>query len=268
MHIDFTPLIPVINGLIQSLSGIALAATPVVAAYIVIWLRNHGIAANQEAQKIISDRIGATIQNGLRYATTEADDGVKKLNITVDNPQIAAAANYAILQSPELLKKAGIDITTVEGRICATPSSRNAIPRRSCRWKHHHTATKGRPMKRIILALCLATPLGGCTGLRATLADFAISTTVASPTQAKTVEDATRLTSEAERLLDIVVVNGHLSNAVLDELKILVPAVHNALKTVQAANASGDNAATALALSAFNQALNALNAYKTLKGVS
>lgn len=116
MHIDFTPLIPVINGMIQAVAGVLALATPVLVTYLGIWLRNHGIAAGQAAQKAISDRINATIQNGLKYATTAADDGVKGLSVQVDNKVVAAAANYAILQSPDLLKKAGIDVTTTEGQ--------------------------------------------------------------------------------------------------------------------------------------------------------
>lgn len=117
MHgIDFSPLIPVINGLIQAIAGVLALATPVLVAYLGIWLRNHGIAAGQAAQKALSDRINTTIQNGLKYATTQADDGVKGLNVQVDNPVVAAAANYAILQSPDLLKKAGIDVTTTQGQ--------------------------------------------------------------------------------------------------------------------------------------------------------
>lgn len=118
MHgIDFTPLIPVINGFIQAIAGVLALAVPVLVAYLGIWLRNHGIAAGQDAQKAISDRINTTIQNGLKYAATEADDGVMKLNVSAGNPLIAAAANYAILQSPDLLKKAGIDVTTQEGQM-------------------------------------------------------------------------------------------------------------------------------------------------------
>lgn len=116
MHIDLTPLIPVINGFIVALAGLLSAMVPVLVAYLGIWLRNHGIAAKQAALQIVSDRITATIQNGLKYATTAADDGVSKLNVQVDNPLVAKAANYAILQSPELLKKAGIDVTTDAGQ--------------------------------------------------------------------------------------------------------------------------------------------------------
>lgn len=116
MHIDLSPLIPVVNGLIVTIASILTASTPVIAFYIVKFFRNHGIMLAEGAQKIISDRIGATIQNGLKFATSGADAGINKLNITVENPTVAAAANYAILQSPDLLKKAGIDVTTTQGQ--------------------------------------------------------------------------------------------------------------------------------------------------------
>ena len=116
LHIDFTPLIPVINGLIVAIAGVLTASTPVMAYYIVMWLRNHGIAVAQTGQKAIADRISATIQNGLKYATSGADSGISKLSVSVENETIAKAANYAILQSPKLLKAAGIDVTTEEGQ--------------------------------------------------------------------------------------------------------------------------------------------------------
>lgn len=132
MHIDFTPLIPVVNGFIVALAGLLTAMVPVMIAYLGIWLRNHGIAAKQAGLQIVSDRISATIQNGLKYATTAADDGINKLNVTVADPTIAKAANYAILQSPDLLKTAGIDVTTEEGQQAlvrrVTAASVPAIP--------------------------------------------------------------------------------------------------------------------------------------------
>lgn len=116
MHIDFTPLIPVVNGLIVAIAGMLTLATPVLVAYLGIWLRNHGIAAGQAAQQIVVDRVNETIKNGLKYATTAADDGITKLKVSTDNQTIAKAANYAINQSPDLLKKLGYDVTTEEGQ--------------------------------------------------------------------------------------------------------------------------------------------------------
>jgi hypothetical protein len=114
--IDFSPLVPAINGLIQAVAGIIVIATPVLVFYAGIWLRNHGIASKQAALQTVSNRISATVQNGLKYSSTGADDGVNKLTIPVSDPKVAAAANYAILQSPDLLKQGGIDVSTTEGQ--------------------------------------------------------------------------------------------------------------------------------------------------------
>lgn len=116
LRIDFSPLIPVINGFIVAVAGALSAMVPIVVGYGVYWMRQHGIAVSQAAQKTMSDRIGATIQNGIKYAQSGADDGINKLKVTVDDPAIANAANYAIKQSPDLLKKAGIDVTTEAGQ--------------------------------------------------------------------------------------------------------------------------------------------------------
>jgi hypothetical protein len=114
--IDFAPLVPAINGLISTVAGLIILATPVLAVYGGIWLRNHSLAAKQAAMQIVSNRISTTVQNGLKYSSTGADDGVNKLTIPVADPKVAAAANYAILQSPDLLKQGGMDVTTTEGQ--------------------------------------------------------------------------------------------------------------------------------------------------------
>jgi hypothetical protein len=107
MQIDFTPLIPVVNGLITAVAGMLTIATPVLIGYAVVWLRNHGIALKAADQQAAIARVNATIANGLNFATTQADVGIKK---------IGKAANYVIAQSPELLKKVGMDPTTQEGQ--------------------------------------------------------------------------------------------------------------------------------------------------------
>lgn len=114
--INFAPLIPVINGMIVAVAGVLSAATPVIAYYIVVWLRNHGIAASQAAMAVVVDRVNATIANGQKYATTAADDGVQKLTVAAPDPLVAKAANYAIAQSPDLFKKLGFDVTTEAGQ--------------------------------------------------------------------------------------------------------------------------------------------------------
>jgi hypothetical protein len=114
--IDFCPLVPVVNGFINTIAGLIAAAIPFLATYLVIMLRNHGISLKANAQKVIADRIGATVQNGLKYATSGADAGIEKLTVPVNDPALRTAANYVILQSPDLLKKAGIDVTTEAGQ--------------------------------------------------------------------------------------------------------------------------------------------------------
>jgi len=133
MHIDLSPLIPVINGLIVAVAGMLATATPVIIAYGVIWLRNHGIAVKASDQQNAVSRINATIANGLNFATTEADVGVQKLNVEVKDPVVAKAVNYVIAQSPDLLKKVGLDPETTEGqqalvRLVTAKSAAPAVP--------------------------------------------------------------------------------------------------------------------------------------------
>lgn len=123
-------------------------------------------------------------------------------------------------------------------------------------------------MKRFILAALLTiTPLTGCAELRQGAADVATSSTTSSPAQAKTLADAIKLTTIAEHSLDLVVTSGLTPPAVLDELKILVPAVHNALKKAEDAQRNGNSPLVAVALASFNEALTALNTYKATKGI-
>ena len=108
-------------------------ATPVIIAYGVIWLRNHGIAVKASDQQNAVSRINATIANGLNFATTEADVGVQKLNVEVKDPVVAKAVNYVIAQSPDLLKKVGLDPETTEGqqalvRLVTAKSAAPAVP--------------------------------------------------------------------------------------------------------------------------------------------
>lgn len=114
--IDLCPIIPVVNGMIVAVAGVLSLATPVIVGLFAKWLYNHGVTVTQAGQKVISDRITTTIQNGLKFATSGADVGIERLNIKVENEAVRTAANYAIAQSPDLLKKAGIDVTTDAGQ--------------------------------------------------------------------------------------------------------------------------------------------------------
>lgn len=119
----------------------------------------------------------------------------------------------------------------------------------------------------IAVMLVAGLNLGGCTTLRQAGADVAVSSTTTSQAQIKTLGDAILVTTQAEKLLDIYVTSGLATPAVLGQLKILVPAVHNALKKAEDANRAGNNPLLAASLAAFNEALTALNQYKAAKGI-
>lgn len=125
-------------------------------------------------------------------------------------------------------------------------------------------------MKKFVLAAFLAlslVPLNACTSLRQGAADVAVSSTTTTPAQAKTLADAIALTTVAETNLTVLVRNDVLPIPVLERLRILVPAVHNALKKAEDAQRAGDSPLVAAALASFNEALTALNAYKAAKGI-
>lgn len=119
-----------------------------------------------------------------------------------------------------------------------------------------------------ILVVALALTLGGCSSLASAVSSIAVATSTSSTTQATTVAEAEQAATLAEKALDLYVTTANPSKTVLQELQVLVPAVHNALVKAEAANAAGDSAATAAALAVFNEALAAYQSYATLQGVT
>jgi hypothetical protein len=119
-----------------------------------------------------------------------------------------------------------------------------------------------------LFAVAALIMLGGCTTVASGLASIAVSTSSATPSQVKTVDEAVKATAVAERGLDTIVNTGVIPKPVLQQLKIAVQAVHNTLAAVETANASGNSAVLAAAMGAFNEALAAYNSYKTLKGIA
>lgn len=117
-----------------------------------------------------------------------------------------------------------------------------------------------------LLACSLA--LGGCASVASALSSIAVATSSSTPTQATTVAEATQAVTLAEQALDVYVKTGNPSQAVLQQLNILVPALHNTLVAAETANKAGNSAATAAAMAAFNQALAAYNSYLSLEGIS
>lgn len=124
-------------------------------------------------------------------------------------------------------------------------------------------------MKSILLpaALVLALTGGGCTTVASTVAAVTTSLSTASPTQAKTVAEAAQATKIIEDGLDAYVTTGHPSKAILDELNVLVPALHSTLVAAENAQSNGNSAAIAAGLAAFNEALAAVQGYETKQGV-
>jgi hypothetical protein len=118
------------------------------------------------------------------------------------------------------------------------------------------------------VGLFAAVSLGGCADLASVASSVAVSVTTATPTQVTTLAEAEQAATLAEQGLDLYVTTGTPSPAVVAELKVLVPALHTVLKQAEAANAAGNSALAAAAIASFNQALAALNSYKTLQGVN
>ncbi len=124
-------------------------------------------------------------------------------------------------------------------------------------------------LSKFLFAAVLSFGLVGCAPgqLSNVLSGGVVSATTATPQQAKSVAEATLAVTLAERALTLYVEHGNPDPAVLRQLKVLVPAVHNALKRVQVANAAGNSALYAAALGAFNEAWAALQAYQKMKGL-
>lgn len=114
--------------------------------------------------------------------------------------------------------------------------------------KHRHLAAP-------LLALSIA--LGGCAGTITTAGNIGQSVSVASPTQARTLAEALQAATLCTDAVDLYVRTGNPSRAVLDELNILNDRVHDTLVNLQTANMRGQS----LTFAAFNEALQAFNAY-------
>lgn len=117
------------------------------------------------------------------------------------------------------------------------------------------------------LALCLPLALGGCASVGELVSKTVVATTVAGPTQAKTVKDAVLITTGIEEGLDLYVTTSDPSNSTLDQLTILITALHNTLVKCEEAQKTGKNALVAAALAGFNESLRAVQAYKASKGI-
>lgn len=114
--IDWAPFIPVINTLITTAAAVATAAVPVIAYYLIAWIRAHGIAVSQQAQATMTTQAEKVLQMGIQYADASVANAAHLDKTNVANQTVARAASYAIAQAPVLLKNLGYDVTTEEGQ--------------------------------------------------------------------------------------------------------------------------------------------------------
>lgn len=96
-----------------------------------------------------------------------------------------------------------------------------------------------------------------------TVANLATSLSSSSVAQVNTLGDALQAATLVTRAVDLYVTTGHPDRGTLVELKALNEGLHTSLMDLQAANTRGQS----LNFAAFNAALDAYNAYATLKGV-
>lgn len=115
-RIDLSPLIPVINGLITALAGVLTIATPILAYYLIVWLRNHGIAMSAQAQAALVKQADGVIAHGVAYSQATADVGINNLKVASPSDTVTKAASYVIAQAPDLLAKLGFDPRTEAGQ--------------------------------------------------------------------------------------------------------------------------------------------------------
>lgn len=115
-------------------------------------------------------------------------------------------------------------------------------------------------LKYLALAAVLAcAPLGACS----TVASIATAFSSSSVAQVNTLAAAEQTATLVTKAADLYVNTASPDRGTLIELQALSKGIHSALTDLQAANTAGKS----LNFAAFNAALDAYNAYATLKGV-
>ncbi len=117
-QIDFSPLIPLVNDLIEYvLVPVAGIAITVVSGFLVQFLVRHGLLKNQQQAALASQQISAMADRLVTYNAPKLEAMIPKtLIVPAPNQTIATLANYALAQAPVLLKQGGIDPTTTDGQ--------------------------------------------------------------------------------------------------------------------------------------------------------
>lgn len=121
------------------------------------------------------------------------------------------------------------------------------------------------PLRYVALPLALSAALlaPGCTTTAQLVADTAASLSSQTPSQVRTLAEALQAAKLATDAVDLYVRIGKPDRDIRNELRALNEAVHTAALSLEQDQAAGKS----LTFGAFNAALDAFNAYATVKGV-
>ena len=99
----------------EVLTWLAAAFSVPIGALLTVWLVRLFKAAGLDATKQMSDQLNTVLVNGLNDAARNgALQSSGRLNVTVKDPLVASAIQYALDRQPETLKALGLDPTDGE----------------------------------------------------------------------------------------------------------------------------------------------------------
>lgn len=112
-----TPL-EVLNGYIVEFIPVFLSAVATAAAAALVpWVLSHIKLKSAQAQQAVANLLTEMLLRGAAFAGSALASNVNlPAKISTGNATVDKIANYAVANSPDLLKKAGIDVTTTDGR--------------------------------------------------------------------------------------------------------------------------------------------------------
>ncbi|MBI3678466.1 MAG: hypothetical protein HY243_17805 [Proteobacteria bacterium] len=119
-------------------------------------------------------------------------------------------------------------------------------------------------LKILALAAICALALTGCASVAQDVAAVATNLSSNTPSQVATYVDATAAATLATKAVDVAVTSLKFDKGTLSELSALNDGVHAAWLDLKKAN----DAQQSLSFASFNAALDAFNAYATVKGVA
>ena len=111
--------------------------------------------------------------------------------------------------------------------------------------------------------LAVGLSLGGCTTVASEISTIATNLSSSSSSDVTTLSDAILAATVVTKATDVAVQTGKLDKGTLTQIKALNNGLHAALTDLENANAQGKS----LSFAAFNAALDAWNAYATVKGI-